>query len=167
MPVVKEYRCLAHGNFEGVEPRCPFGCETAVERTFLTAPGAISGKTKGTDATLERLARRFGFTDMSNRNGSVGNSKRTNKVAGLDFSPQWRPMPKGDKLEDGKIISVEGSQGGADAAAKSFGTQPVGDEITATRDVPTPTGKRLPKPKAVPAASWGTQSDLDQAVHSA
>ena len=60
MAVIKEYKCLAHGDFDSVNGVCPHGCTTVV-RAFRTAPGGRSEKTKKTDATLSRLAEKFGL----------------------------------------------------------------------------------------------------------
>src|SRR6266850_1196813 len=98
MAVTKEYRCLAHGPFDAKEARCPHGCGTVV-REFRTAPGGRSSRTKAADGALEHLARRYGLSDMSNRSGSVGGSRRP---ARPDFSPVWGDMPKGNVYEVGK-----------------------------------------------------------------
>lgn len=97
MAVVKEFRCLAHGPFDAREARCPHGC-TTVLREFRTAPGGRSARTKAADGALEHLAKRFGLSDMSNRSGSVGGSRRQRP----DFSPVWGDMPKGNVYEVGK-----------------------------------------------------------------
>jgi hypothetical protein len=118
MAVLKEYRCLAHGPFDGTEAVCPHGCETVV-REFRTAPGTRSHKTKFSDKALERLATRFGLTDMSNRNGSVGGSR---KHPDNPYAPVWGEMPKGNVYSPGKgEIQVDGAAGGAPAALKSIG----------------------------------------------
>lgn len=74
MAVMKEYICLGHGIFESTEPFCPSGCNT-VNRIFLTAPGIRSQRTGNIDRTLVEVAKDLGLTDMSNRNGSVANSR--------------------------------------------------------------------------------------------
>lgn len=145
MAVKREYRCLAHGPFEAYEAKCPHGCDTAIDREFRTAPGTRSPKTRATDVALERLAARFGMTDLSNRNGSVAASR---KVGDLDFSPQWQEVPKGDNLEIGRgIVPREGSAGGAAAAAQGLHTGRIGDELVATEQVPLPLGTMPPKPR--------------------
>lgn len=72
MSVKKEFRCLAHGNFESSDetPACPYGCDT-VERIFLTPPAFRSNRTRGIDSTLESLAKRHGLTDMNNSGGQA------------------------------------------------------------------------------------------------
>lgn len=97
MPVTKEWKCLAHGSFTGPNPVCVHGCTTVI-REFLTAPGGRSARTKAADGALEHLAQRFGLSDMSNRSGSVGGSRRQRP----DFSPVWGQMPKGNVYEVGK-----------------------------------------------------------------
>jgi hypothetical protein len=119
MAVLKEFRCLAHGPFDGTEAVCPHGCETVL-REFRTAPGTRSHKTKFSDKALERLANRFGLTDMSNRNGSVGNSRTHQENP---FAPVWGKMPKGNSFAPGRgEVPVDGAAGGAQAALKDFGS---------------------------------------------
>lgn len=58
MAVIKEWRCAAHGDFEGSHPICPaLGCMSeSVERVFLTAPAQRSGNdaTARFDAGIKR-----------------------------------------------------------------------------------------------------------------
>lgn len=135
---------MAHGPFEGSAPTCPHGCTVAVEREFRTAPGGRSAKTKATDNALNRLAQRFGYTDISNRNGTVAGSK---KAPQYDFRPTWGELPKGDKLVVGKgIEQVAGATGGAEAAAKLYHTEQVSeDEPVPSVTMPLPIGGKLPK----------------------
>ena len=90
MAVLKDYRCLAHGVFESKTAVCPHGCTTVVPM-FLKAPGGRSDKTKASDRALEHLAKRYGLDDMSNRNGSVGNSRK--HPSGME--PRWGEIPDG------------------------------------------------------------------------
>jgi hypothetical protein len=69
MPVIKEYWCPAHGDFDGAEPTCPKGCSVGVERHFRTAPGLAFGVAKRTDHLLEGIAKEHGLSDMDNRGG--------------------------------------------------------------------------------------------------
>lgn len=84
MPVLKEWICMAHGEFEGFEPACPHGCSgTMVERQFRTAPG-YPQSIKGIDSTLDNLAKDFGMTDIRhNSNGSVAGGSTP------DLAPRW------------------------------------------------------------------------------
>lgn len=94
MPIIKEWKCAAHGSFEGPEGICPHGCPLRfVVQEFLTPPAIHDGTTAYTDRTLQGLADSVGLTDMSNRNGSVMNSQRSNTPKGLDFSPKWVDIP--------------------------------------------------------------------------
>lgn len=156
---------MAHGPFEAEQAVCPHGCTTAVERAFFTAPGLVGNKTKGTDATLRRLAERFGFTDLSNKNGSIAASKRQPK----GFEPLWQDVPKGNVLEiGGGERSVEGAVGGAEAAGRSFNTAAIANELIATRENPLPIGARLPKVRPnVVGTPYGNQADFDQALRRA
>ena len=85
--VLKEYVCLAHGDFEAYTPVCPQGCDT-VERRFVSPP-SIGGQSRNIDKTLDTLAADFNMTDMRNDMGSVMNSMRR----GTDnFAPKWGAM---------------------------------------------------------------------------
>lgn len=164
MAVKREFTCLAHGAFEATEAKCPYGCTAAVSREFRTAPAGHSSKTKATDAALERLAMRFGMTDISNRNGTVAASKKG--PGGLDFSPIWKEVPKGDTLEIGRgIVAREGGSGGAEAASREYGTGRMSDEPFATHDVPLPLGVMPPKPRPnVVGRDTVTSADFSQAL---
>lgn len=117
MAVKKEYRCLAHGPFESMEEICPHGCSTVV-REFRTAPGGRSAKTKTTDRALQGLANRYGLTDMSNKSGSVGGSRKQPQA----MAPVWGEMPKGNVFEVGKgEVAAEGAAGGSTAALAALG----------------------------------------------
>lgn len=166
MAIVKEFECLAHGRFESDEARCPHGCTSTIERKFFTAPGLVGAATKGTDATLRRLAERFGYTDMSNKNGS---SIASNKRQPKGFEPLWQDVPKGNVLEiGGGERTVEGAVGGAEAAGRAFNTAAIANELMATRENPLPTGGKLPKIKPnVVATPYGNQQDFDQALRRA
>ena len=103
MLINREWRCLAHGDFEAKTEddetaRCPRGCNTAI-RVFLT-PQSIrsSNRTRFIDDALSKLAKDYGFTDMSNRNGDsvVHNLAAQSK---LDLSPIWRQMPQNAQAE--------------------------------------------------------------------
>lgn len=168
MAVNREFTCLAHGPFEGTEARCPHGCTTAVAREFRTAPAVGTAKAKATDAALERLAQRFGLTDISNRNGSVAASKPP-APAGLDFTPKWLPVAAGDNFEVGKgVVSREGSAGGANATAQQYRTERMGDEPAATETVPLPLGQLPPPPRPhVVGRDNVTSADFEKAIRSA
>lgn len=70
MAVTKEYSCRAHGPFESrsANPKCPRGCN-AVERVFLTAPGYLGRKTKNMDLMQKDIAKTYGLSDLSNKDG--------------------------------------------------------------------------------------------------
>lgn len=98
MAIKKEWRCLAHGDFESTKPVCPFGCNT-VTRVHITPPSiSTSGRTQNIDRTLEGLAGQFNMTDISNRNGSVSASRKAPSVP--DMRASFVPL-------DGKTSPVE------------------------------------------------------------
>lgn len=114
MALMKEYTCLGHGTFESTKPVCPSGCNT-VNRIFLTAPGIGSQRTRHIDRTLTEIAKDMGVTNMSNRNGSVANSRPV---------PMGDKNPSGDKnplyagfapLNAGMLQTLKPSDGGANA----------------------------------------------------
>lgn len=69
MGVLKEWQCIAHGPFDGIEPHCPHGCkgEGMVLRAFRTAPALQSRGYRVMNNTFESLAREHGLSNMSNR----------------------------------------------------------------------------------------------------
>jgi hypothetical protein len=70
----KEWRCAAHGDFEGYEGKCPHGCsERFVTREIRSAPGLKGDRTKAADWAINALAEDFGYTDINN-SPSRGNS---------------------------------------------------------------------------------------------
>ena len=127
MAVLKEFFCKAHGRFEAVAddnvPPCPYGC-TTVERRFFTPQGiSTSGKTKFVDQTMSELAARFGFGDMSNRNGeSVVHNQLAQAKVSEAFKPQWHAMPKSDAgVNVGEFMKSHGVNAGADPGALAPG----------------------------------------------
>jgi hypothetical protein len=171
MAVIKEWRCLAHGNFESAVAVCPHGCGTVI-RDFRTAPGTRSEKTKTSDRALDRLAARYQLTDMSNRNGSVASSRGVPK----GMEPLWADLPKGNNYEVGKgEVARDGSAGGAEGALKATRmTGSVAAELSKKlgRELkPEPTfmelAKGLPRVRPHVVGSFGTAADLKKAIDSA
>lgn len=174
MSVLREFRCLAHSAFESREekPRCPVaGCSTVI-REFRTAPAGRSEKTKISDKALLRLAERYKLTDMSNKNGSVGNSR--NHPQGME--PVWAPLPAGNVFEVGKgEVQRDGATGGATAALAAAGmTGSVADALSKKLGRPVeaePTfmeiSKGLPRVRPHIVKEYGSQADLDSAIKSA
>jgi|HubBroStandDraft_2_1064218.scaffolds.fasta_scaffold195003_2 hypothetical protein len=176
MAVLKEFRCLAHGPFDSKEAVCPHGCSVVV-REFRTAPAGRSAKTKTSDAALERLASRFGLSDMSNRDGSVGGSRKNANP----MQPYWSEMPKGNTFEVGKgEVAPRGgnmvSNGGASAALAGLNiTESVAAQMgekyggkfekePGFMDI----AKSLPPVRAVPQGREpGSPQDFDRALKSA
>lgn len=74
MAVLKEFKCLAHGFFDGWEPKCPNGCtgDELIMRVFLTPVGMKSDATKHNDSTIQSLASEYGMSDIkSTREGEA------------------------------------------------------------------------------------------------
>ena len=75
MAIMKEWRCAAHGTFEGTHPICPaMGCESAdVQRVFLTPVSISKGQYRQHEAGLRRSADVMGITDWKTaREGETG-----------------------------------------------------------------------------------------------
>lgn len=71
MPVVKEFRCMAHGDFESPEATCPHGCSGPgmVDRAFRTPVAIQTAGYRSVNRTFESLAAQHGLTDMRNAPG--------------------------------------------------------------------------------------------------
>jgi hypothetical protein len=68
--VIKEWVCMAHGNFDGPEQRCPKGCgDSMVQRAFRTAPAIQSAGFRSVNKSVEMLAKQQGITDINQRGG--------------------------------------------------------------------------------------------------
>lgn len=69
--IVKEWVCLAHGDFDGAEPACPRGCSGSimVQRAFRTPVGIQSTSFRNINGTLQSLADEHHLTDMRQRGG--------------------------------------------------------------------------------------------------
>ena len=65
MAVIKEWKCAAHGDFEGSHPICPeLGCDSAsVERAFRTPVSVSQGKYKRFDGGLRQTADRMNIAN--------------------------------------------------------------------------------------------------------
>jgi hypothetical protein len=88
MPILREYVCAAHGEFEAAEPECPHGCSSRfVRQEFRTAPAYRSGGTARIDGELKGLAKDYGMSDIpSVREGeSVMGNLRKNP----SHAPSW------------------------------------------------------------------------------
>lgn len=161
MAIKREFTCLAHGMFESTEAVCPYGCTSTVERTFTQGGPSIGSKrTRNIDGTLERLAGKYGMTDMSTRNGSVMSSRKRQSNGSEAF---WKEMPTGDRLVVGKgVEKVAGSNGGAASIGQQLHTEKLSSDESSFIDIAK--GMTV-TPNVV--ASFGSQSELASAVKSA
>lgn len=90
--IIKEWRCAAHGAFEGPAPDCGAGCPASfIEREFRTAPSIKSGGTKFVDAQLRGLAADYKLPDI--KNDKDGSSVMESIRKGEDFSPKFVDIP--------------------------------------------------------------------------
>ena len=71
MAIVKEWICLAHGEFDSADPVCPHGCrgDAMIERAFRTAPAIQSQGYRNINRTFDTLAAEAGVTNMNNSSG--------------------------------------------------------------------------------------------------
>lgn len=90
--VTKEWRCAAHGCFEGPEPDCGAGCPPEFIRQEIRTPPSIkSGGTKFVDAQLRGLAQDYKLRDI--KNDKDGTSVMESIRKGEDFSPKFIDIP--------------------------------------------------------------------------
>lgn len=128
MGIKREFRCLAHGNFESEdeEPLCEHGCDT-VERIFLTPVGLGSARTANIDRTFASLAKSHNLTDI----GPGAMRKKALKAEQeqaryRDFCERryggigWGAVPEGGTLNVG-TKKIEGAGAGAIGAVQSAG----------------------------------------------
>lgn len=87
MATLREYFCLAHGEFESFDGECPFGCsERFVQQQIRTAPGLKSIGTKNVDAGLDDLSKSYGLSD-------IPSVKEGESVMGrLRRNPKYEPI---------------------------------------------------------------------------
>jgi hypothetical protein len=87
MSVLNDYKCPAHGYFEGRKPVCPHGC-TDVQVVFLQPVGTVSNRTKGSDKTLKQLALDFNMSDIKSKKEGEAQPPRFAKPEN-PFAPRW------------------------------------------------------------------------------
>lgn len=76
--VIKEWKCAAHGSFDGSHPICPrLGCESEnVAREFRTPVGFKSDTTKMTDTGLRKTVDDYKLGDL--KSAREGESSKAN-----------------------------------------------------------------------------------------
>ena len=67
MAVIKEWVCMAHGDFDGPDAVCPSGCMGTgmIQRAFRTAPAIQSAGYRSVNASMASLAAEHGLSDMA------------------------------------------------------------------------------------------------------
>lgn len=129
MPTVKEWRCLAHGPFEGPIGECPYGCKGTVHREFRTPPAFRSERTGNIDSTLANLAARHGMSDISNRGGAAAKrmsgaqeAQRKDLATMIHerYGDGWGKIAKGGTMNV-KTKEVTGGGAGAPASLAQYG----------------------------------------------
>jgi hypothetical protein len=149
MSVLKEWRCIEHGEFESSHPICPAsGCESkGVAREFRTAPTIGSSFRKRFDAGIRRTSEMMGGANFRTARagdtafgGDVGREKGLNllwgnesqRVLGRSFAEltQIAARPLDIKKRDGSVERFERNNA-------------MRETVTS---MPTLTRSRLPKP---------------------
>lgn len=129
MPTVKEWRCAAHGAFEGPIGECPYGCKGTVHREFRTPPAFRSERTGSIDSTLANLAARHGMSDITNRGGVAAKRmsgaqesqrKDLQTMIRERYGNGWGSIPKGGTMNV-KTKQIEGSGPGAPGSLAAYG----------------------------------------------
>lgn len=97
MGILKEFRCLAHGEFEEFVdgddiPECPLGCTPRfVMREIRQAPASRSVRTSNTDKMIGEFAQQYKLPDVKidkHDGKSVMENLRRGESAG-DFGSYW------------------------------------------------------------------------------
>jgi hypothetical protein len=137
MPVLKEFRCAAHGPFEGFEAKCPRGCSPRfVVREFRSAPAFKSAKTKHVDRQFRAIAKEFGLTNLKNdpKSGtSVMQELRKGVKTPAEASPRWMNLehaPPGFSRDPNAKVPVFDPSGS--------GFQPTEGALAVRRALPKP-----------------------------
>jgi len=93
MPILKEYRCLAHGPFEAFDAKCPSGCGSGlVKREIRTAPAHRRQNMKFIDRQMDLLAKDHGLTDLRSGDAQSGESALQRMQKKSEFKPEWIPI---------------------------------------------------------------------------
>ena len=146
MPIIKEWRCLAHGAFENATGKCKRGCpQDWITREIRTAPSyRRSGRMRFVDEQLKGIASDHGMTDLSNdpkSNESVLQRMLSKKrLQSQDVMPHWVEVPH---AKPG--FSQEGSAAVPTVNGAQFGTV-TGRDILG--DIPKPPVS-FPKPRPI------------------
>ena len=129
MAIQKEYVCMAHGDFDATEPKCPHGCagDLMVQRVFRTAPTIRSASFGNINRTFESLAAEHGLSNMNNSGGGgmrradYDAHRRLNQATqllvqggdrgGMDVSDVFKPIGNfqpGSTGDGGALRKVDG-----------------------------------------------------------
>jgi hypothetical protein len=142
MPVLKEYRCAAHGPFEDFAPMCPYGCpDVFVKQEIRTAPAARRpGTMKFIDEQLKGIANDYGVTDLKTdpkANLSALDYQRRKTEHKAEWIPIAHAAPGFSRQPDAKVPQFK---------PESMGFSPVPEAAAMTA--------KLPKPKPNIVASY-------------
>ena len=92
MATLREYFCLAHGEFESFDGECPHGCsERFVQQEIRSAPAFKSHRTKNVDTRLQDLSEGYGLSDIPSVKEGESVMQRLRKTP--DYKPSWGDVP--------------------------------------------------------------------------
>ena len=114
---MKEWRCAAHGSFDGTHPICPsMGCMSEhVEREFRTPVSISKGKYSRFDAGLRQTADRMGISNW-----------RTARPGETAFAGRGQDAPLGTQVLWGnEVAKCPEMQGRTFAQLSSAAAQPL------------------------------------------
>ena len=158
MAILKEYRCAKHGDFESRYSVCPHGC-LDVERIHTKAPAVVGRRTRNIDATLEQIARDGGYTDLSNKRGSLAASLAPPEKPVTIHPLVQKYMDTQQQMFGGTFTPTPDGSFWATGTSFSKGAGKPGGELTTMLGVPNPHVDPVPviDPKHKP---YGTRADL-------
>ena len=126
MPVLKEYRCAAHGPMDLFSPICQYcGHGHFVKQEIRTAPAFRRKNMKFIDGTLRSIADDHGLTDLKNDpKGGVSVLQALTKTNDVN-KPRWigveHAAPGFSRTADAKVPKVTAeSMGFMTTSAKDF-----------------------------------------------
>lgn len=143
MPIVKEWRCAAHGEFENSTGKCPSGCPRSMVVQEIRTPPAYRrpGKMAWIDRQMQGIAADAGLTDMKS-DGKAGVSVLANemrrkelagqaqqkKTGGKPLFPTWLDVPHAapgfSRQKDAKVPTINAGQFGTNTGKDILGDIP-------------------------------------------
>jgi hypothetical protein len=103
MAVMKEWKCAAHGHFEGTHPICPaLNCSSdRVERAFVTPVSISKGRYASFERGMRNTAERMGISDF-----------RSARAGDVSFAGRGQDAPLGTEVLWGNEVARHPGMGG-------------------------------------------------------